>query len=275
MSRFWAIPLAAALALSGCDDSVSPRDVTPPAAPRGFRTVTGDGRVYLSWLDNTEHDVAGYRLYVGSCDDLGCPYTFAAATTENTHTLSSLANGVTRYFAVAAVDREGNESDLSYDTVFDTPRPEDFDQPLTNYLSTVAGSGYDFSAYRTRDYDDPATDIFFGSNGSIHQMFVPDFNTDIQDAGYAANLDAVDFAPSGGWSPSGTVELIVGHCYVVWTRDDHFAKFRVTALTSSAVRFDWAYQTDAGNPELKAQRARDEDRPGGVAPGRRPIYWAR
>jgi hypothetical protein len=116
--------------------------------------------------------------------------------------------------------------------------------------------------------------MFFGSNGSVYQMFVPDFQTDIQDAGYASTLDAVDFAPTTGWSPTGTVELIVGHCYIVWTRDDHYAKFRVTDLKPSStgspgrVTFDWAYQVDRGNRELRARKAKD----GAWQP--RPIAWA-
>ncbi len=35
-----------------------------------------------------------------------------------------MTNGQTRFLAVSAIDRAGNESALSYDTVFDTPRPE-------------------------------------------------------------------------------------------------------------------------------------------------------
>jgi hypothetical protein len=49
--------------------------------------------------------------------------------------------------------------------------------------------------------------------------------------------------------------LIPGHCYLVWTRDNHYAKFRVTGLSPTVVSFDWAYQTDPGNPELHARRA--------------------
>src|SRR5258706_16344694 len=68
--------LVAMLALSGCNDETAPRDVNPPAAPRGFRSVTGDNTVYLSWLANTESDVAGYRIYQAPCaSGSSCPYT--------------------------------------------------------------------------------------------------------------------------------------------------------------------------------------------------------
>jgi len=75
-------------------------------------------------------------------------------------------------------------------------------------------------------------------------------------------LDAIDIAPTQGWSPTGAVELLVGHCYVVWTRDDHYAKFRVTQITPpgpstpARVQFDWAYQVDPGNVELRNRPVR-------------------
>lgn len=275
MRARWLLPLAL-LVLSGCDDDpVVVRDVSAPAAPRGVATVTGDGEVFVEWLANTESDVAGYRVYMSPCaTGSGCPYDRVGSTTSTSFQVSGLANGITAYFAVAAYDRAGNEGDLSYSLLHDTPRPEGFGQAVYNYLDTAAGSGYDFSAYRALDWDHPATDMFYGFDGRESRIFVPDFQTDIQDAGYAANLDAVDFAPSSGWSPSGSAELIVGHCYVVWTRDDHYAKFRVTEIHPPApgapgrVVFDWGYQTDPGNRELRATKSKDGTR--GPA---RPVAW--
>jgi hypothetical protein len=270
----WSL-LAAALVLGGCHDEGRPRDVTPPAAPRGVYTVTGDGQVRVFWLDNTEPDVAGYRVYEAPCaSGGGCPYDPVGATTGTTFTVTGLANGETRFYAVAAYDLAGNESALSEETLFDTPRPEGFDRVLNNSQESTAGSGYDFSAFSARDWNDPLTDMYFGFSGGVDQMFVPDFQTDIQDAGVASSLDAVDFAPNTGWSPSGTVELIVGHCYVVWTRDDHYAKFRVTEIRPGStgvparVVFDWAYQVDPGNRELRAGKVKD-----GTRGAPRPVTW--
>ena len=265
--------LLAATVLTGCTDETRPRDLTPPAAPRGLYTVTGDQTVYLSWYSNVEPDVAGYRVYESPCPDgPGCPYDQVGATDGTTFTVGGLANGVTRYFAVAAFDHAGNESDLTYETIQDTPRPEGFGAIITSYLAVPTASGWDFSAARVRSFDDPVTDMFYGENGSALQIFVPDFGTDIQDAGFATSLDAVDFAPDGGWSPTGSVEVIAGHCYVVWTRDNNFAKFRITNVIPQpsgppVIQFDWAYQVAPGNPELKARQVRPE------GAGRRPIVW--
>ena len=273
MRLAYLLPVAAlAVLIAGCDDdsSVAPRDVTPPAAPRGVYTVTGDQRATLHWLENTEYDVAGYRIYQAPLENgADGPYFRVGTTTNTSFVVDGLTNGVTKYLAVSAVDDHGNESELSYDTVFDTPRPEGFGATLANFVNTTTGAGWDFSVGTTRASNDPATDIFFGYNGSVFQMFARDLQTDIQDMGWAADLDAIDYAPAAGWSPSGTVELIPGHCYVVWTRDNHFAKFRVTSLSASAVVFDWAYQTDPGNGELLIARATGE------GPQDRPIAWLR
>jgi len=275
MRARWILLLPLVGLIAGCDDSTtSSRDVTPPAAPRGIRTITGDQQVYIDWLANTEADVAGYNVYMGPCYDVSCAAK-VGATTGNSLVVGGLTNGVTRYFAVSAYDHAGNESGLSYDVIFDTPRPEGTGRVLSNYLDTSPGSGYDFSQFSTRAWDDTLTDMYFGFNGTFYQMFVPDFQTDIQDAGYSTTLDAVDWAPNSGWSPTGTVELIVGHCYVVWTRDDHYAKFRVTDLrpgasgTPARATFDWAYQVAAGNPELRARKAKT----GVWQP--RPLAWTR
>jgi hypothetical protein len=266
MRPFGIILLAVAAVLSGChDDPVGPRDLTPPAAPRGLYSVTGDQKVDLYWLGNTERDVAGYRIYMASCDaGPTCPYDRIGTTTDTKFTVNGLTNGVTRYYAVAAYDAAGNESDLTYETIFDTPRPAGVGALLSSYVTAPSTSGWDFSTARVRPWDDPATDVYYGNSGSTLLMFGRDdatSQTDIQDAGYATSLDAVDFAPNGGWSPTGTAELIQGHCYVVWTRDNHYAKFRVTGLIPQSsgppeVEFDWAYQVDTGNPELRARPVR-------------------
>ena len=76
-------------------------------------------------------------------------------------------------------------------------------------------------------------------------------DSDIQDMGYTTSLDEIQVAPESGWSPTKDVRLISGHTYVVWTWDDHFAKFRVSSISPQRVVFDWAYQLRGGNPFLK------------------------
>jgi hypothetical protein len=272
-----AIMLTTVLLLAGCHDTTAPRDTTPPAAPRGLYSITGDHEVTLRWLPNTESDVAGYRVFEAACaSGPDCPFDPVGSTTGTEFRVEGLTNGVTRFFAVAAYDLAGNESALSGESppedVFDTPRPAGVDRVLDNYLDSPSRSGYDFSAFAVVPYDADQADIFFGARDSIYVMFTAWADVNIQDAGYASSLDAVDFAPSGGWAPSGTAEMIAKHCYVVetgaGTSDHHYAKFRVTSVGPSGVTFDWAYQIDPGNRELAARPVRRET--GRV---RRPIVW--
>src|SRR5688572_25705727 len=164
MGSRWLMIFAVALFAAGCHDEDGPvRDVYPPAAPRGVYTVTGDGEVFIHWLANTESDVAGYRIYESPCESGGgCPYDRVGQTAGLSFTVDDLANGETRYFAVAAYDAAGNESELSEDILFDTPRPEGFGRVLNDYLDSPAGSGFDFSAFTARAWDDPLTDVFYG-----------------------------------------------------------------------------------------------------------------
>jgi hypothetical protein len=173
--------------------------------------------------------------------------------------IGPLANGQTQYFAVSAFDRSGNESPLSYDNVFDTPRPAGTGLLLTEASAAPATAGYDFSAYQVVPSSDPGTDVYYTTASGTPLMLCPFTDTDIQDAGYATSLDAVDFAPLAGWSTSGTAELVPGHCYLVriGSTSVNYAKFRVTGLSAGQVVLDWAYQVDPNNRELKAQPAQE------------------
>lgn len=252
MTRSMTGLLFAALFLPGCYDTVAPP--APPAAPRGVYSVTGDGQVTLYWLANTEPGIAGYNVYWSECArGPDCPYHLIGTTTRTSFVVQNLANGQTLFYGVTAFYASGVESAVSEEDISDTPRPAGFGAVLSPLQATPAQSGWDFSAYTVRPWDDPRTDIYFSSNGSIDEMLTPDpATTSIQDMGFAPTLDALDFAPPAGWSPTGSVELIVGHNYVVWTSDDHFAKFRVTSLGSQVV-FDWAYQTAVANGQLRAK----------------------
>jgi hypothetical protein len=190
MNRLPVLLISAIVLVAGCDDhTTAPR--RPPAAPRGLYSTTGDHSVLLQWLPNTERDVVGYRVYASTCArGPDCRYDPVGATTDTWYQVDGLANGATRYFAVAAYDRNGNESDLSYDDVYDTPRPAGFGLVLANALDTPATSGYDFSAYAVRPWDDTQTDIYFATSNDLPFRVAPFTDTDIQDAGYASTLDA-------------------------------------------------------------------------------------
>jgi len=223
-------------------------DTEPPAVPRGVTSTTGDEAVYLQWYPNSENDLNGYNVYrgfsaTGYFDFLATVYTPYFVDYD-------VNNGVTYYYAVTAFDDAENESDLSGELVYDTPRPEGSSM-LDNYITNPSSSGFDFSSEAVLAYNDGHTDIYyeFDTLYSIHYMNCAD-GTDIQDFGYTDDIDDINYAPEEGWSQLGWVELIQGHGYIVWTRDDHFAKFRIVDLGDGWCKFDWAYQVDEGNREL-------------------------
>lgn len=236
----------------GCVDELVQVDAEPPAVPRGVSSVTGDEKVTVSWYPNHESDFAQYNVYRSENETTG--YFVLASTDQPVFVDLDVVNGQTYYYAVSAVDISGNESELSYDLVFDTPRPEGYNVRLYDFNRFPNIAGYDFSEIAVQDYRDTATDIYFEFNTANGGLYINTFSddTDIQDLGYTDSMDDVSYAPEAGWSELGYVEAIPGHTYVVWTHDNHFAKIRVKAASADLVEFDWAYQIDPGNPELQA-----------------------
>jgi hypothetical protein len=237
--------LLATLSLPAC--SVYVIDTIPPAPPTGIRTISLDNAVQIDWIPNRESDLAGYNVWVS--DRYDGRYTRIGSTKQSQFVDYGAVNGVTYYYGITAYDFEGNESEMSRDVVYDTPRPEGYGVLLYNYLTVPDLAGYDFSTYSVGRYDDTFTDVFFENAGGVFYLNVWS-DTDIQDMGYTNSLDDISVAPTAGWAPSGSAEAIVGHTYVVWTWDDHYAKIRITKIASSYVVFDWAYQTAPANPEL-------------------------
>lgn len=233
----------------GCERTVIGPDLAPPAAPRGVYSVTGDGQVTLYWYPNGEKDLAGYDVYRGSA--CGGTYVLLGSTTSSSFVDFNVVNGNTYYYAVLAYDIRGNESDLSYDCIFDTPRPEGV-VTLFDFNQYPTLAGFDFSQEAVVAWNSANADIyleFFAPNNVFY--INTSVGVDIQDFGYVDNFDDVDFAPTQGWSTLGYEEVILGHAYIIWTADNHYAKIRVENIGASSVGLAWAYQTDPGNGELK------------------------
>ncbi len=244
----------AAVVLAGCTVEKKvyqcPVDNTPPATPRGVASITGDGYVEILWFESDEPDLAGYRIYRSY--SLNGVYKYQATVKEGYYLDQNVVNRTTYYYAVASFDYDGNESDLSPEAVFDTPRPAGFDLVLYDPEYREDLAGFDFFNRRRVSFDSPAADIITDYDKDLGVFFIDvgNDNTDIQDFGYTESLDDIDWAPADGWSNVRWVEVILGHSYIVWTDDNHFAKFRVTDIGASSILIDWAYQEVAGNPEL-------------------------
>lgn len=238
------------ISLMGCEKNnyFYDSDTTPPSPPTGVYASARDNKVLIDWRYNPERDVAGYKVW-WSYSYRG-PYRYLGRTSNNFFDDLGAINGKTYYYAVSAYDFDGNESQLSRDEAFATPRPEGYGVILYDYRTNPNRSGYDFSTYSVGNYNDEYTDIFFEYYNGTYYMNVWN-DTDIKDMGPTNSLYEIEVAPSSNWSPTKDVVLAVGRTYVVWTYDDHYAKFRVVALSPTRVVFDWAYQLQKGNPYLK------------------------
>lgn len=240
--------LAGPFLLSGCTETVVVPECGVLVPPAQVYSVTGDEEVWLYWTPVQPDKVVEYVVYRSFADQ--GPYEEIGHTRGDTFVDRQVVNGATYFYAVTSLDNCGFESELSPESVFDTPRPEGYGaQVFDANSSRWERSGWDFSTFRSLPWDHPDTDVYFIWADGVPLIVGQDVDTDVQDAGFVG-FDAVGWAPDGGWSPTGTAEAISGHCYLVWTRDNHFAKVRVLAVRDDRITFDWGYQVDRGNPEL-------------------------
>ena len=237
--------------ISGCYVDTSNTDDEPPATPRGVRTITGDEQVIVEWYPNAEYDLAGYTVWRGRNDT---DFNALVEVSENTtsYTDTTVRNGETYHYAVSAYDSDGNESKLSPEDAWDTPRPEGQNVVLDDYNLAPGRSGFDFSRPEKGSipWDTPATDVYFGFDTEVNVKYLySDNDTFMQDLGYHEYFDGVDIVPEFGYTTL-FVELIEGHIYAIYTPDGNFAKIQVRKLSDDAVIFDWAYQTEPENVQL-------------------------
>ncbi len=223
-------------------------DYTAPHPPTGVVMLNGDNRVDLTWYDNREPDLSGYNVYYS--DSYDGKYYLIGSTAYNFFIDYDAVNGDTYYYAVTAYDYNGNESDLSRDVVYATPRPEGYNQSVFDYRRFPYNSGYSFALYSVVAFDSIDVDFFFENYQGDFYIDVWD-DTDIQDMGPTYDIYDIPYAPTTGWSPTKDARAIVGHTYVFWTWDNHFAKIRISSITSERMVFDWVYQLVEGEIQLK------------------------
>lgn len=87
-----------------------PQDRTAPGPPAGLTVVPGIGRVFMTWNENKERDLAGYYVYrvtKGSGDHERLTEKPVNRTTYSDETVKQ---GTTYFYTITAVDRNGNES---------------------------------------------------------------------------------------------------------------------------------------------------------------------
>ncbi len=254
--------------LAGCDGDSDPHgiavDAVAPSVPTGLRSTTGDGFVSLTWNSNRESDLEAYNIYY-SFDDVD--FYLTATTADTNYVDMEVRNGDTYFYAVTAFDIYGNESGLSKESVFDTPRPTGYDAQLVNNLTDPSASAFSFQLATTSSSgvtssSDPKADFYFQINQETGSRYLYGGNTDsrdtwIIDMGTTTSLSDVDYAPNiydPGWVLNGPVSLSLNHTYVLQVEEGNYAQVRVTNVIDEYMVFDWGYQLDPFNPELSPSK---------------------
>jgi len=99
--------------LDSAEVSAAPRDLTPPAPPAGVTVVPGIGRVFLTWNENREKDLAGYHVYRTTKSGGEWQRLTERPINRTTYSDEKVKQGMTYYYAITAVDKVGNESGRS------------------------------------------------------------------------------------------------------------------------------------------------------------------
>lgn len=246
----------------------------PPPVPTQVAVTALDNTNYIHWsaASRAASDFSFYRVYLAASD--GTDYLLGETDSEGF--LDRLAtNGVTLQYYVTAVNTVGDES-ASSALAAGTPRPDYHGEYLYNYYDQPALSGFRFQADETTD------PIVSGTSSSRHfrlqvdstgWWLVPGPGTGIYPVGYAttalkcgvgADASCVDVtqAPTSGYTTQN-LSLDPQTSYVLRVVGDdgqnHYGLIRVDLLGydqsgNALMIFDWAYQLQAGNPDLTSGR---------------------
>ena len=86
-------------------------DKFPPTAPTGLHTTLAPGSIEITWAQNTESDLAGYRVYRSVN---GAPFERIAEVSQiPAYSDHAVEAGKTYRYSVSAVDQSNNESGRS------------------------------------------------------------------------------------------------------------------------------------------------------------------
>jgi len=246
----------------------------PPPDPTGTQVVALDGANYIRWSDNARaaDDFSFYRVYLAGEDGS----EFLLGETDSEGFLDEIAsNGITSSYFVTAVDTQGHES-FGATVAAGTPRPDFHGEWVYDHFVQPSISGFRFQEDETTD------PILPGASASMHfrlevdgagwwlvagdgTTFYPQgFETTDLKCGVGADVGCVDVsvAPQAGYS-SSDLKVASQTSYVMRVLGDdnefHYGVIRVEMLgfdqsDNALMIFDWAYQMQAGNPDLAPGR---------------------
>lgn len=101
------------------ETSIIPRDLVPPAAPKGVQASSAPNSIELHWERNGEGDLNGYRVYRAEGD--GALEKIADVSVVPSYSDRRVEHGKTYRYAIAAVDQAGNDSPRSVPVAVEMP----------------------------------------------------------------------------------------------------------------------------------------------------------
>jgi hypothetical protein len=280
--RDWLIPVFLVLAVACSSDSSSPGN--PPDVPTNLSSTTLNRAVALTWDDNAYTADPGnfrnYLIYSTSynldTDQCGTSWQVEGTTVAPEFLVGALTNGVSHCFAVSSASIDGAESNRSLARA-DTPRPDSRNQVLYPVQDRSDSSGFRFweddgdgivqtgELGRARPGSSTSIDFFVNRDGTGALLLTPvrsGTGVEFYASGPIEDLTSIDLAPClpgatatqcGPYTPTA-IEASPGFGYVFeMDGEDGFLRYgalRVTHVGQTFLIFDWAFQTDPGNPEL-------------------------
>lgn len=237
-------------------------------APASLTSISLNAAIQLAWSSNAydaaNGDFEQYRVYSSAFDaargTCSTQWALEGTTVSEAFLATSLPNGVTRCFAVSAVDRRGLESDWSQSRQ-DTPRYDArstlvyasavrtdsaaflFYDPTSNKVGVVGASTRTDADFVVQRNADGTLWLAPARSGATLVLYSPK---------PVADLTSVDRAPLSGYA-STPVQAVPGLAYVFrLERADgvRYGAVRVAFAATDHLVFDWSYQSAVGNVEL-------------------------
>lgn len=237
-------------------------------APQSLYSITLNHAIQLSWADNAVTAGAAvfdyYRVYSTTFDEprgrCGDGWALEGTTISDGFLSSNLQNGVIRCYAVSAVSRDGHESTWS-DVRTDTPRYDAHNVAVYAIGSRLESSGFRYYDDLSHNYgivtSGSRSDLdFFVERRSDGSFWFHPGQTSVQMMLYSTapvtDLTSIDRVPVSGFG-NVNIEAVPGFMYLFrMSKADgvHYGAVRVAYAGADHIVVDWAYQSDAGNPDL-------------------------
>jgi PKD repeat protein len=139
---------------------VTVKDITPPLKPAGLTVsrVPNGSALYITWLPNSEEDLDHYVLYYGF-DGESYQELDEISINSTSYLHSGLANGLTYYYYIVAVDDSGLESepsnevsgvpdkDSDNDELYDSEDPDDDNDGVDDDIDLFPDNPYEHSDF--------------------------------------------------------------------------------------------------------------------------------